>query len=312
VLRSLFRRWDAPAALAPASGPEGAPSASALSIRWLGTAAHRLSFAGRTLLLDPFVTRPGLASLVRRLRSDAAALARWTPHADAIVVGHSHYDHLLDAPEIARRTGARIMGSASTALLARAAGVDPALIYQAEPGRRLAETVGPFDVRLVPSLHAKLLFGLAPPFPGEIARARPGRGLYFHQYRVGGAFGVLVRAGDVTVYHNGSADLIDAHLEGERADVLLVGLAGRRWTPRYLERLLGALRPRLVVPTHYDAFFWPLDDGLRLLPGIDLEGFVEEVRRHAPDARVVAPSPFQELRVEDGGRRFSVVPAGAP
>ena len=56
---------------------------------------------------------------------DAAAIAaRVPPRADLIVVGHSHYDHLLDAPSIALRTGAKLMGSASTLRVAKATGVD--------------------------------------------------------------------------------------------------------------------------------------------------------------------------------------------
>lgn len=306
MLKSLFRRWDSPSALRPAAGAGGPASPSALSIRWLGTAAHALTLDGRTLLLDPFVTRPGFGALLRPLRSDANAVRRWTPEACAIVVGHSHYDHLLDTPAIALSTGATVIGSRSTARIARAAGIELDRIRAVPPGAGLTETIGPFEVRLVPSLHAKLLFGLAPPFPGEIEKPR-GR-LYLHQYRVGGAFGVLIRAGGVTLYHNGSADLIDANLDGERADVLLVGLAGRGWTKDYLPRLVRALRPRVIVPTHYDAFFWPLDDGLRLLPRIDMEGFVAEAARLAPDARIVAPSPFEELRIEDGGRKLTVAP----
>src|SRR5205823_10941887 len=135
--------------------------------------------------------------------------------------------------------------------------------------------------------------------PGEIARVRR-RALRVHEYRDGGALGILVRAGGTTVYHNGSADLVDAELEGKRADVVIAGIAGWRFTPAYVERLLTILRPKLVVPTHYDAFFSPLEDGVRLLPGVDLHAFVAEVRRIAPGVRVVAPTPWVELLVAPG------------
>ena len=76
-----------------------------------------------------------------------------------------------------------------------------------------------------------------------------------------------------TVYHNGSADLIDTELGGAHADVLLVGLAGRQATRGYLERLVHALSPKVIVPTHHDAFFAPLAWGVHLLPNVDLDGF---------------------------------------
>lgn len=310
VLRRLLARFEPDASLRPARGPLGAPAEGALAIRWLGTAAHRLRFAGESLLLDPFVSRTPLRALLRPLRSDPDAVARWAPEACAIAVGHSHYDHLLDAASIAARTGAVLLGSPSVARVARAAGVEEARLRVARGGA-LEERVGPFEVRLVPSVHARLVFGIAPPFPGEIERVPP-RGLYVHQYRVGGASGIFVRAGGVTVYHNGSADLIDAALEGTTADVLLVGLAGRGWCKGYLERLVRILRPRVIVPTHYDAFFWPLEEGVRLLPRIGMDAFFEEARRLAPGAIVAAPSPFEDLLVDEGGRRVAVVPAAAP
>ena len=36
----------------------------------------------------------------------------------AVVVMHSHYDHAMDAPEVAKRTGAQLVGSQSTANIA--------------------------------------------------------------------------------------------------------------------------------------------------------------------------------------------------
>src|SRR5262249_57660721 len=128
---------------------------------------------------------------------------------------------------------------------------------------------GGVEGRCAAGRHGKILFGRVP-FPGEVTVPPVGPRPVWH-YRMGGAFGILMRGPGVTVYHNGSADLIDAELEGERADVLLACLAGRRGTENYVGRLVSSLAPRLVVPTHHDAFFAPLERGLHLLPGIDVE-----------------------------------------
>jgi L-ascorbate metabolism protein UlaG (beta-lactamase superfamily) len=126
---------------------------------------------------------------------------------------------------------------------------------------------------------------------------------------MGGAYGLLLRAPGVTVYHNGSADLVDAELEGERADVLIAGLAGRGATENSVARLVGALGPRLVVPTHHDAFFAPLERGCRLLPGIDLEGFVSEVYALAPEASVITPDYGEPICVPAEDARGAVLAA---
>ena len=161
---------------------------------------------------------------------------------------------------------------------------------------------GPIDanVRFVPSQHGRILFGRVP-MPGEVSHVDrlPAR---MNAYRLGGAFGILLSAGGVRVYHNGSADLVDAALDGERADVVLLGLVGRQATPDYVGRITRALSPRLIVPTHHDAFFAPLDRGVHLLPGIDLDGFVSDVRRLAPDARVITPGYEEALAVPPASR----------
>ncbi|HEX9295225.1 MAG TPA: MBL fold metallo-hydrolase [Polyangiaceae bacterium] len=268
--------------------PFGArPLPETVRLRWLGTAGYVIETGRTTILIDPYLTRAPVAKLATsRLAPDESAVrARLPSRVDAILCGHSHFDHLLDAPLIASITGAKLVGSATTCAFGRGHGLSPAqLVEVGERGLEL--TVGDAVIHFVPSLHAKLLFGRVP-FPGVVTSA-PRVPSHTWQYRMGGAFGIYVRAGGVTIYHNGSADLIDAELR-DRADLLLVGIAGRRATPSYLERLTRRLRPSVIVPAHHDAFFAPLDAGLRLLPGIDMDGFVSELGRVAPEAQVITP-----------------------
>jgi hypothetical protein len=63
-----------------------------------------------------------------------------------------------------------------------------------------------------------------------------------------------------------------------------------------LKRLVTALEPEVVVPTHHDAFFAPLEAGFRTIRGMDIDGFVSEVRRIAPKARVAFSDYGEELR----------------
>ena len=65
----------------------------------------------------------------------------------------------------------------------------------------------------------------------------------------------------------------------------------------------------MIVPTHYDVFLGPLDGGVRLLPGVGFERFLEECARVAPGVRVVAPTPWEDLLVGEGAREIGVVPA---
>lgn len=277
----------------------------AARITWLGTAGFVVESPKTTLLVDPFFTRPGLAGLLRPFRPDDVAITKHLPaRVDAVLCGHSHYDHAADAPRIARLKGSVLVGSASTCAWGRAEGLAEDRLVEI-PAHGATHRFGDVEVRFVASRHGRIALGRVP-FSGEV-RGTPTAPRRIWHYRMGGAFGLLVRAPGVSVYHNGSADLVDAELEGERADVLLACLAGRRGTERYVSRLASALEPKLVVPTHHDAFFAPLERGLHLLPGIDLNGFVAEVGMHAPTATLLTPDYLEPICVPADDARGAVL-----
>jgi L-ascorbate metabolism protein UlaG (beta-lactamase superfamily) len=298
----IFRRWKPRAELRPRSR---SAAGAALRVRWLGTAGHIVESATTTVLIDPFVTRPGFLRMLRPLTPDEDAIAARIPvRVDAVLCGHSHYDHLLDAPAIAKRTGAKLCGSATTAAFGRTSGVPQERLVVVPP-EGATFSVGDLQIQYVPSLHGRIFLGRVP-FPGEVTS--PSLPARFWHYRMGGAFGIVVRAKGVTLYHNGSADLVDAQLDGIRADVLLVGLAGRKATPNYLQRLTDKLQPRLLVPTHHDSFFGRIDGPMRLLPGIDLDGFAAEAQAIA---RVITPDYDEVLAVPPDARDAALLEDGA-
>src|SRR5947208_14710776 len=87
--------------------PASASLPAGLEVTWIGTAGIRFAYQGVTIWIDPYVTRLSFGSLaIRRVvPSDDAAIARWIDRADAVLVGHTHFDHALDVPAIARRFG---------------------------------------------------------------------------------------------------------------------------------------------------------------------------------------------------------------
>src|SRR4051812_5917275 len=86
---------------APREGLLGAPidGQPPLHLRWLGTAGFELRCGDHVLLIDPYVTRSSLARCIASpLVSDEALVHATIPRADAIIVGHTHFDHALDVP----------------------------------------------------------------------------------------------------------------------------------------------------------------------------------------------------------------------
>lgn len=260
-----------------------------LEIEWLGVSGYRLGFEGKDLYLDPYVSRVPLSALLRRRSAlpDPAALDCHLPargEAVGVLIGHTHFDHAVDAPAVARRFGCRAYGSDSLVRLMALHGLAN-LAVEVEPYRTYE--LGPFEVEFVPSVHSKLLLGMAVPYAGDLTCEHLDA-LSPNAYKCGRVWGIHIAVGGVTLYHQGSADLIDDAVRHRGVDVFLAGVAGRNFTERYWERILPRLDPRIVVPTHYDNFFRPLDDSMETIGNARVGSLPGEIGSVSRDAEVVA------------------------
>jgi L-ascorbate metabolism protein UlaG (beta-lactamase superfamily) len=261
-----------------------------LSVQWLGVSGYRLDFEGHSLYVDPYVSRAPLRSLLLRspAQPDPAAHERFLPAPEGevvgVLVGHTHFDHAVDAPAVAKRLGCRAYGSASLAALMRLHGLGE-LAVEVEPYRTY--DLGPFEVSFTPSAHSKLLLGLAVPFDGELTCDHLD-GLTPSAYRCGQVWGIHIAVAGITLYHQGSADLVDDAIRHREIDVFLAGVAGRSFTERYWLRILPKLDPRVVVPTHYDDFFRPLGEDMDLVANVKLAELPGELRAVSRDVTVAA------------------------
>lgn len=251
---------------------------------FLGTAGFVLAAGGRTIVLDPYLTRPGLArTFFGRLAPDVATLRRDIPIADDVLVGHSHHDHALDAPAVCLHTGARLVGSESTLNVGRAAGVPEDRLVRADG----PVACGPVTATPLPSRHGKAVLGRVP-LPGSIPAPPPWPPRLW-DLRHGPVYTWHLDLGDARVLHVDSADFVDEALEGVRADVVCLCAIGRHYRRDYTRRVVELVRPEVVVPCHWDDFTLPWGAPARQLPGVDVEGFVDEIRAAGARAVVLAP-----------------------
>lgn len=249
-----------------------------LEVEWLGVSGYRMTYQGQTLFIDPYLSRVPFRSLVSRRTAlpSAAALDRFLHvpgETVGVLVGHTHFDHAVDAPAIAARTGCRAYGSNSLVHLMALHGLTEQAV-EVEPYRTYE--LGPFEVSFTPSVHSKLLLGLAVPYDGELScehldSLSPGA------YRCGQVWGISIAVAGVRFYHQGSANLVDDAVRERGVDVFLAGVAGRSFTPDYWKRILPALQPRTVVPTHYDNFFRPLGAPMEFVANVQLARLPEEI-----------------------------------
>src|SRR5947209_13667899 len=176
--RTELERWPVPV-------PAG------FELEWLGVSGYRMTYEGQTLLVDPYVSRCGLDALLQRkpvvpdLRLSEQYIGS-PPGVVGIVVVHTHFDHAVDTPALARRFGCPAYGSESLARLMRLHGVGERAVV-VEPAR--VYELGPFEVSFFLSCHSKLVLGLAVPFGGELTCDHLG-GLTPAAYRCGQVWGV--------------------------------------------------------------------------------------------------------------------------
>jgi L-ascorbate metabolism protein UlaG (beta-lactamase superfamily) len=260
-----------------------------LQLVWLGVSGYRLTYEGVSLFIDPYVSRVPLRALLLRRKTlpDLAMIDRYASasgHVAGVLVGHTHFDHAVDAPALARRYGTKAYGSRSLTHLMRLHNLED-LAVEVVPHQPYE--LGPFVVHFVPSRHSKLLFGRKVPMDGELTCDHL-HGLAPTAYKCGEVYGIRIDVAGISLYHQGSADLNDSELREGPVDLFLAGVAGRSVTPHYWERILPKLDPRIVVPTHYDNFFSPLGTPQDLVMRVKLAAVPEEVHRVARDAQVTA------------------------
>jgi L-ascorbate metabolism protein UlaG (beta-lactamase superfamily) len=289
-----------------------------LRLTHFGAAGWSITDATATLLLDPYFSRvrfknrpygaPDAAAVPRDRRpvvdyteaptQDTGTVDRYVARADFVLLSHSHFNHAMDMPHIARKTGATVIGTESTANIARAFGVPDAQVITARGGEDFE-----FDrlsIKVIPSLHSALSnkhYWSSGTIPRDVKTP-----LRLKDYVEGGMLAYLVRIGGWQVLLFGGMNYIERDVAGLRPDVALIAAAKpRREIHDYTGRLLRALgRPRIVIATHWDnqglPFGAPQDESRA-----EADTFVAEVKAVAPRTRVVVPAHFETIVLDKRG-----------
>lgn len=268
--------------------PLSAPGSRRPAVAWLGVSTVLVDDGESALLTDGFFSRPGLLRVgLGKLQPDERRIDEALGRAgierlDAVLPGHTHFDHVMDSPTVAMRTGAVLVGGESAANVARGHGLPDDRIVVATAGR--TQTFGSFEVTLVAGEHC-------PPdrYPGIITEPVP-RSARATAYKCGQAWSTLVHhvPSGSRLLVQGSAGSVPGALEGRRADVVYLGvgqlgLMDADYVEGYWAETVGRVGASEVVLVHWDDFFRPLTEPVRALPfaGDDLDVTLERLRRLA-------------------------------
>lgn len=242
---------------------------------------------------DPlFGTRPDTARLTRRLAALPAANADRLARVHAVLVGHGHYDHLLDLPPLAplmpravvygSETVRHLLAPVTALPEARRVSLEAAAGLEAQrPGRAI--DVGPaLRVYALPWAHAPNV-GTLTIAPGQQREPRRALPRTVHGWRMGTPFAyaidVLDAAGEVAwrfIYHDAAAGPevqrraaeIVKELPMAAHTTLIMTAAGFDQVPLYPDISLAHLAPQHVVLGHWEDFFRSSDSDERVVRGI--------------------------------------------
>ncbi len=245
--------------------PEGA-----VTVRFSGTSTLLFSDGETRWMTDGWFTRPGpLQLLFGKIGPDVAAIERGlsangVTELAAVIPLHSHYDHAMDAPEVARRTGAMLLGSEATANIGRGWGLPEERIRVLADRRPVR--LGKFVITPIESRH----FQFPDPALRERALGNPEIDaplvppVSAFDYRLGKAYILHVSHPRGSWLIVGSAGYEEGALEGLRAEVVFLGVGGLgSQTPQYLESFwretVTAVAPGRVIPIHFDSLTGPVE-----------------------------------------------------
>jgi L-ascorbate metabolism protein UlaG (beta-lactamase superfamily) len=193
-------------------------------LRFFGHSACEVVEGGNRLLIDPFLSGNPLASVA------ADAL-----NPTAVLLTHAHNDHLGDSIEIARRADAPVVGMFELATWCeqrgcRAHGMSIGGAYQFPWGW----------VKLTQAWHGSTFIDADG-----------------HFHALGMPAGILLRTGGKLLYHAGDTGLFgDMALIGRHGIDLALLPIGDNFTmgPDDALEAVRLLKPRTVVPIHYNTF----------------------------------------------------------
>jgi L-ascorbate metabolism protein UlaG (beta-lactamase superfamily) len=228
------------------------PAAGTLAVWWLGQSGFLIKSRRGSLVVDPYLsehlTQKYAATDRPHIRMTRAPLGpRDLECIDLVLASHKHSDHLDPGTLpglLAASPRARLVLPAALAEHARGLGLPADRFVGLVAGATFTDSASGFSVRALPSAHEVLDTDAA------------GRHLYL---------GYVIEAEGLRLYHSGDSlayDGLGGWLGQGRFDVLFLPINGRdpargvagNMSAAEAVALAAAVRPRFLVPHHYDMF----------------------------------------------------------
>jgi len=243
--------------------PSAHDLASPVTLTWFGVTTMLFDDGETQILIDGFISRPTLWQILtqRPVDNDVATINYFLNEyrirrLAAIIPVHSHFDHAMDIGAIGNRSSASILGSESTAQIARGAGVPKDQIVVVED--RAEYTFGQFTVTFIESVHAPVGLRGSIPLPGTIddPLTTPAP---INAWREGASYSIIVSHPSGTTLVQGSGGIRQAALDDVEVDVVMLSTAmieglGHDYVEQYWLATVTSTGATTVIPVHFDDF----------------------------------------------------------
>lgn len=265
-----------------------------IKIRWLSVASVIIEDGNSSILVDPDWTRPnlwhvlGISKLTSNEKLVSSELEKLgIKKVGGIFTSHSHFDHAIDAPIVARLTDAINYVDQSSLLISNAykdPKIKTLLIKAGEPIQ-----IGNFKVTPMLREHAKIgaigMHFLPGPVPSDFDFG-------FWQYYTGDTWFYLIEHPEKTILlDQGSVSHYDLMTtKPVKVDVLIQGIANRESDQEFVSGYLKIFKPSVFIPLHFDNFFKDFDsENLGQLFGVNLEELLTHIKKEYPKTKVINP-----------------------
>ncbi len=247
-----------------------------MKLTWLGTASFRIKTGDSVFLLDPYFSRNKKAKPRQYLNPKDYI------ESQAIFLSHGHFDHILDVPVIAEKTGSTVYCSETAADTLIGKGLDKRQTRKIKSDGSLFDFDG-YQARAFFSDHVvfdkKLLAKSILRTNIRLFKYAP----LLKDYPVAQVLSWRFTVEGQAIHFFGSAGSKAEEMEklaGLKTDILLVPLQGHSDICKIALEYVRVMRPKIVIPHHHDNFFPPISSM------IDIRPFIEGVKRECPDTEV--------------------------
>jgi L-ascorbate metabolism protein UlaG (beta-lactamase superfamily) len=268
------------------------PPTQRVTLKWLGTAGWEIQIGQTKVLIDPFLTRrQAVAS--EEWKTDQEAVLKVISGADYIFAGHSHVDHMGDIPFIAKRFGAKVIGSRTTVNLSLSAGLEQSQLTTISGGEKL--DFKDFSVQVIKSQHGILTRDGRKRQPRSAEITRPLSGPILGKHFVeGGSYLYYFTFGKLRVLHQSTGNFIEENLQSLDPDVAILAENSNYDWPEAIK----VLRPRTVIVHHYDDWRVPLSSGMTAAVRRRAQRLERRVKFVDRNIKVIIPEFLQTITFE--------------